>query len=101
MSYEYLADAWRPEDELIAEELEQLGPPQVSARLKERFRELGVAYIGGADDMTDEELNLAAAKLHEWRDKRLVEGAPLYPPNVCVKCLHPHLPMEHAAECRP
>lgn len=101
MSYDYPTDAWRPEDESTVEGLEQFRPPPVSARLKKRFRELGVAYIGGAEEMTDEELNLAAAKLHEWRDKRLVEGGPLYPPNVCVKCLHPHLPLEHGAACKP
>ncbi len=74
--------------------------PLVSERLKRRFRELGVAYIGGAEEMTDTELNEAAAKLHEWADRRLVEGAPLYPPNVCVKCLHPHLPLEHGGGCK-
>lgn len=42
--------------------------PLVSERLKRRFRELGVAYIGGAEEMTDTELNEAAAKLHEWAD---------------------------------
>jgi len=74
-------------------------PPPTSNRLKRRFRELGVAYIGGAENMTDGELNEAAANLHEWRDKCLVEGLPLYPANVCVKCLHPHLPLEHGAGC--
>lgn len=71
----------------------------VSDRLAKRFRELGVTYIGGADNMTDEELNEAAAKLHQWADQRLIEGAPLYPPNVCVKCLHHHLPLDHKGEC--
>lgn len=74
--------------------------PLVSERLKRRFRELGVAYIGGAEEMSDDELSGAAANLHEWADRRLVEGAPLYPPNVCVKCLRPHLPLEHGAGCK-
>ncbi|WP_454884164.1 hypothetical protein [Sphingomonas oryzagri] len=71
----------------------------ISDRLKMRFQEIGVAFIERAEDMTDEELNAEAAKLHQWRDRRLVEGAPLYPDNVCVKCLHPHLPLGHAAGC--
>ena len=71
----------------------------VSERIQERFRALGVAYIGDAENMTDEELNEAAAKLHQWADQRLVEGAPLYPANVCVRCLHPHLPLDHQGEC--
>lgn len=71
----------------------------VSERLARRFRELGVAYIGGAEEMTDEELNDAAAKLHEWADRRLAEGAPLYPPNVCVKCRRPR--EEHEEGCVP
>lgn len=74
-------------------------PAPVSARLWKRFEELGVGYIGGAEDMTDEELTLEATKLLQWRDQRLVEGAPLYPANVCVKCLHPHLPLEHKTGC--
>jgi hypothetical protein len=70
-----------------------------SERLMRRFRELDVAFISGAEDMTDEELNEAAAKLHEWADRRLAEGAHLYPPNVCVKCLYPHQEGEEA--CMP
>ncbi|HEY4940346.1 MAG TPA: hypothetical protein VII56_02875 [Rhizomicrobium sp.] len=70
----------------------------VSERLKRRFEELGVAYIGGAEKMTDEELNLAAAKLHQWRDDRLAAGAPLFPPNVCTKCFLPHAAGEVACK---
>ena len=71
----------------------------VSRPLTDCFRDLGVGYIGGADRMSDKELILEAAKLLQWRDQRLIEGAPLYPANVCVKCLHPHLAMEHLVEC--
>jgi hypothetical protein len=71
----------------------------ISERLRHRFRELGVAYIDGAEQMTEEELNLAAAKLHQWRDDRLAAGAPLLPPNVCTKCFLPH-PADEVA-CRP
>ena len=71
-----------------------------SERFKKRFRELGVGYIEGAETMSNGELNEAAANLLAWRDRRLVEGAPLYPSNVCVKCLHSHLPLEHGAGCK-
>lgn len=79
---------------------DRVDAPTVSARLKQRFLDLGVAYIGGAEEMTDDELNEAAAKLHRWADERLVAGAPLYPPSECVKCLRPHLPLEHGAACQ-
>jgi hypothetical protein len=69
-----------------------------SERLKQRFRELGVAYIEGAEGMTEEELNSAAASLLRWRDERLAGGAPLLPANVCVTCFLPHRGGEE--ECR-
>lgn len=84
----------------VAENLHLLELPAVSVYLRARFQEIGVGYIGGAEKMSDEELKEAAASLHEWADRRLVEGAPLYPPNVCVRCLHPHLPLEHGAGCK-
>lgn len=68
-------------------------------RLSHMFDSLGVAYIGGADCMSDDEVSREAARLHQWRDRRLIEGAPLYPANVCIKCLHPHLPVSHGGEC--
>lgn len=56
---------------------------QVVNRTKEelysKFRELGVAYIGGAETMTDEELQTAADKLHDWADDCVAKGKPLYP----------------------
>lgn len=68
-----------------------------SERLKRRFRELGVGYIGGAENMTDEELIQAAAKLNKWARDRLDEGRPLLPANVCTGCFRPR--EEHAEGC--
>ena len=71
----------------------------VSERLKRRFCELGVGYIGGAENMTDAELTQAAAKLHQWARNRLDAGRPLLPANVCTKCFRPR--DEHVVACTP
>ena len=73
--------------------------PRIDDRLRRRLRELGVAWIGGADTMTDQELNAAAATLHRWIDDRLDEGSPVYPPNVCATCLG--LLSAHEVACPP
>ena len=71
----------------------------VSERLKRRWRELDVGYIGGAEDMTDDELIQTAAKLNQWARDRLDAGRPLLPANVCTKCFRPH--QEHTEACTP
>jgi len=80
----------------LSKNLEKGARAMVSERLRRRFRELGVAYIGDAEDMTDEELTAAATSLHQWVRDRLDEGVPLLPPNVCIRCFGPHRGNEEA-----
>ena len=78
--------------------MDRMNAPQVGERLKRKFRELGIAYIDDAKNMSDAELKLAAANLHQWRDDCLAKGEPVFPPNVCVTCFRQHLGQSEACK---